>query len=942
MSRVMIRTLTELAKEAGCEMLPPVRISPEGESRFREAPALSHLEQNLFRAGSAPARDLAAEDTITVFRARDPEDELTCIAGRIRRLVREKGYSFGDFAVVTGDLETYGRIAPAVFARAGIPCFVDRKYPVMQNMLVEFIRAAVDMVFSRFSCDSVFRYLRSGLSDLTVDETDRMENYVLALGIKNRSQYEDKWIRIPRAWQNNHVTDVTERLEELNSIRERFVQETAGLTEGLRERMGCALHKTETIVRFLLQLRVPGKLEAMEQRFLEQGESALAMEYRQIWRVVTDLLDKVAEVLGDEPMGMEEYQQILDAGFQETQVGLTPPGIDQVMIGDIRRTRLCRIRVLFLAGANDGVIPAAPAGKSILSDRDREFLAAHGTRLAPGEREQMFQQRFYLYQNLTKPSDRLVLSYTRMSVSGEALTPSYLIAAVRELFQQLHKEETGTDKYLEMETPAGIEDRFLSDLRKTAETDPQSSKNPLSKAEFPELLRYYRAEPGRKAQSDRMICAAFYSAADQSDLDERLARKLFGTELYGSPSRLEMFARCPFAHFAGYGLDLKDREEFKFGTPDLGNVLHDILRRFAESLKRDGLSWDSLPQERLESLAESAVDEVVNGYGNTVLRSTGRNEHLICRIRELALRTVSVIGEQLARGSFRPDAFEQRIGRDGELTFPLGEGAKLILSGTIDRVDLCRQDDVLYVRIIDYKTGDTDLDFGKLMSGLQLQLPLYLSAALVMERKRFAGMASEPAAILYYHVEDPFGKDEDNADPLKMWQMSGLVRSEGEVLRLLDRSLVPGGSSAVIPVRLNKDGSVYGKGTHTAGLASFFLLDKFVRKKACELGREILRGNTYPAPAVRAKDGMDACEWCRFRGVCGFEPRTPGYKQRMVQPLDRDEALAAMAAYEDPGAQGAGNLNAQAAGDPDAQGGGASGAQEAGKEVETGGTGMDK
>ena len=80
-------------------------------------------------------------------------------------------------------------------------------------------------------------------------------------------------------------------------------------------------------------------------------------------------------------------------------------------------------------------------------------------------------------------------------------------------------------------------------------------------------------------------------------------------------------------------------------------------------------------------------------------------------------------------------------------------------------MDLCETDDKVYVKIIDYKTGNTSLDLVALYYGLQLQLAVYLDAAVELEQKKHPGKQVEPAGVFYYHIDDPMlDQEEDETD----------------------------------------------------------------------------------------------------------------------------------------------------------------------------------
>ena len=451
MSRQLVQQLMKAADEAGCPVEPEIWVRRSGHGRFQPGSTMDQLEQRLFRYGKRgfsgngiekrpesgteakmgnPAAGYEAKQQgIYISVAPNPRAELEETVRLIRRMVREEGMRYQDFAVLTGDLSVYGTYAREIFEKCGVPYFVDEKHSVLMNPFVEFLRAAIEMVVQSFSYESVFRYLRCGLSSLDREETDAMENYVLALGIRGLKAYGETWTRGYRGIKPDEVP-------QRNLLREKFYAEVQPFAERMKKKDATVREWTEALYALAVQNQMQEKLEERRQQFEQQGQEAFAKEYSQIYGIVMELLDKIVEVLGDEKMTLAEYQEILEAGFAEASVGIIPPTADQVLIGDNERSRLKDIRVLFFVGVNDGLIPRHDAGGGILSEYDREELERADAKLSPTARETMYQQKFHLYRNLTKPSERLYLSFAKAGASGEAQNPSYLINEIRKLFQE--------------------------------------------------------------------------------------------------------------------------------------------------------------------------------------------------------------------------------------------------------------------------------------------------------------------------------------------------------------------------------------------------------------------------------------------------------------------------------------------------------------------------
>ena len=879
MSGAMLDHLTRLAVEERVEVEEDIWVHPGKYSRFSKSPALEFMERHLFRYGNPSYR--REQEEIQIFAASNPRTEMEEIARRICFLVRTENYKYGDFAVITGDLATYGNYAGQVMEECKIPCFIDEKHSILMNPFVEYLRAVLNMLTEQFTYESVFRYLRCGLSRLSVYETDVLENYCIAVGIRGWKQWKEHWIRRYRGMKDGSV-------EEVNCIREKFLEEIETFVEQMRQRNLTVEQRTRILYEFVVRGDIQEKISQQEEVFERQGEKALAKEYSQIYGIIMNLMDKLVQVLGEETISLADYQQLLEAGFQEAQVGFIPPSADQVLVGDMERTRLKDIKVLFFAGVNDSVIPKRQGRGGLLSEADREFLEMQDVELAPTSRESMYIQKFYLYLNLTKPSRRLILSYAKSGSQGKTQSPAYLIPMICQLFPKLQIQESEENGIRQAEQAGQAVEFLLRGLEQSGEEEPSD--------EWKELLCWYLNSPEWKEQCEKWIDNAFRQKPVDK-IGKSAARALYGNVLDNSATQLEQFAACAFSHFLQYGLEIEERPEYEFRASDMGNVIHQALERFSVNLKRHRMSWRNLTDEQREALIDESVDEIIFDYGNTILESSARNRYMITRVKRILRRTVWALQEQLKCGKYEPEQFEISFAMEDQLKaihFELSEDEKLRLKGRIDRVDRYEEEDKIYVKVIDYKSGNTSMDLIALYHGLQLQLIVYLNAALEIEQREHPEKQVEPAGVFYYHVKDPLcegtSDEEEESIAQKILQelkVNGLVREDKKIILDMDESLKPGKKSLTIPVTLNKDGSL-SRYSQTATKEQFQVLSEYVNSKITEIGRRILEGETAVNPYRLRK--RTACDYCSYRGICGFDEKIPGYEYRSL-PVFQDQVL---------------------------------------------------
>lgn len=669
MSKEMMNRLIAICEEEGINVDDTVCVDRDINYRYEGAKDLAYLERNLFRYKDGVYT--GTPENIRIYEGSNPKEELQYIVSEILQLTRKEGFRYRDIAVVTADLETYGKVAANMMKQNDIPAFLDYKRSVAANPYVEMLCSALEIVEKGYPYDTMFRYLRTGLTGISRHDIDMLENYCLAVGIRGSRAWHEPWKKKMKR------STYQPELETLNALREQIMAPFLNLEAVLKDKEANVRAYVTAVYEFVTALHSAEQIKA-----LSECEPA-GNEYEQLYAKVLELFDRIVELLGEENVSLKEFNRIVAAGFEEMKVGLLPPTSDCVMIGDIERTRLDNVKVLFFAGVNDGVVPKKNENCSVLSETDRSILEAQEIVLSPSAREKAFIQKFYLYLMMTKASHRLYLSYAKKSSDGKTALPSYLIRNVRRMFPDVRI------------------------------TDADGQNGQFVYLKIPKQDIEWNTENYIKT------------------LSENAALLLYGTQLKGSISAFETYASCRFAYFLEYGLKLSQREEYRFAVQDFGTVLHGVLEDVSRQLKEEKKSFSLLSDEERKKRVSESVVRIAAEYGNTILKDNSRNEYMIKRLTDLADRTVWAIGKQLERGEFAPDAYEMNFLVDEHEV--LGDKS-LYMQGKIDRIDICEDDNNVYVRVVDYKTGKSDFDLLKTFYGLKLQLVTYMKAAQRIEK----------------------------------------------------------------------------------------------------------------------------------------------------------------------------------------------------------------
>lgn len=881
MSSVMLGEIEKMAFNTNTTVLKEVVLSDN--YRLKENRAMLYLEKNIFRIKKDICHDF--QENIKMINCKNPLQEVLYAAGEISRLIRCENYRFKDIAIVTADMPTYGTYIKYIFDRYGIKCFVDSNIALLRHPAVEFLRSALRIVTENYSYNSVMRFVRNIFSGITTQEADLFDSYLVATGISRKKKFSEVFVSQTRLVN-------TDKLEQINKIRELLFERVQPFFDVISVKKTTVEDKTRALFELFERFSLQPSLEEMSRYFENEGQLYLAKEYGQIYKAILQVMDCVVEMLGEEKVTAKDYEKLLEAAFVEQTIGMIPPGNDEVVFGDIERSRFDGIKVLFVLGANDGIIPKESNQKSILSDLDRECLSNQGVELSVNAREQYFNQKYYMYLNLTKPSEKLYVCFSKVDSKGAVLNPSYIIEEIHGIFPNNEiidmEDELKNISYIHSKRQAW--DFVVDNINKTVSLDEKQ------KEVFYELYNYFEKN-GEAAFLENLRKAGNLKRIEGS-IDLAVAKALYGDMLYGSITRYEQFAKCAYSHFLKYGLMLKEREEAGFGNIDFGNIMHSVLEMYSKYIQENNLSWaDDISDELIEKFIDIAITE----YGNNAIYFTYRDKYQIERLKRMTKRTVWALRKQFAAGNFVPSQFEIKFTSMYDINNDSfsGNPYSMAMNGRIDRVDVYEQSDKVYVKVLDYKTGKEEFKLLNVYYGTSLQLMIYLNEAvkIASDNSKYKNKTIVPAAVLYYRINDdiiepkePMENYED--DILNALKVDGLLSDEENVLAGFDNNFAEKKSdykSMVAPIASKKDGNLT-SASKTISPEDLEIVRRYVTRKAKQIGKDILEGDVKVSPFVNSKD--DACKHCQYKSICRFNENV--YSVQNVVSMKESEIISAM------------------------------------------------
>lgn len=843
-----IQKILEVANQTNTKLEESKKL--EKSYRF-QAKELEHLEKNIY--GVPYQKYERTVEDIHLFLASNPYSEIEYIGAQIVKLIRDKKYRYQDIAVITKDIEKYASLCKAILGKYKIPIFVDEKKDLSQNILVRYLLAVLNIFAKNWSQDAVLEYMKTGLIDIDKQEINILENYCIRWGIKGSKWYQTQW---------NFYEETEEQKEKILQIREKVI--TPLLTfknkfTGTKD----VQQISKQIYELLIENEIPQKLEKKIEKLIQIGEIDKANEYQTSWKIVIDVLDELVLVLADKKVSFEKYAELLKMGLGNSGLGKIPGTQDQVIVGDVDRSRSHKVKAVFMIGINDGVFPNSNKNEGFFNDKDRDKLKEEGAELAKGTLEKLYDDNFNIYKAFSTAENEIFLSYVSSDLEGKSLRPSILVNRIKKIFPTLIEQSDVIEKQSEIITEETTFEELLNQLRNLKEGE---NIHPI----WYMVYEYYHTNKQWKDKLENSLRALNYTNQPEK-VKKEIIQKLYGDILKTSVSRLEQYQSCPFSYYLKYGLKLSEKNEFKIEIMDTGTFMHDVIDSFFEKAQEENLKIKQLEKEKIDQLIEEIIEEKLQLKKNYIFTSIPKYKVLVNRLKRVVKKSMYYIIDGLKYSQFEVLDHEREFKQGKEyppIEIKLENGKKVEITGKIDRIDIAKTTDGNYIRIIDYKSSVKDIDLNEVVSGLQLQLLTYLDAVCEEEKLK-------PAGVLYFNLIDPIMKanshltDEQIEENMrKQFKMKGLILADIDIVRKMDTSLEKGNSN-IIPAYIDKEGNL-SKKSNAITKTQFEQLQKYTNKIIKQISEEILSGNIDVKPYYKVKDGKTPCQYCKYQSICNF------------------------------------------------------------------------
>lgn len=804
-ARNAAKALVRLAEKQGLQ----AHISKLGDDTGDE---LQILKTRLF-GGTAEPFD-AETDRLVFIEGNDVVAECRNAAGEILKLI-EDGARYRDITVACGQYDTYRPILETIFKRAQIPAYYAGDTSILQHKVVHMLLSALKAASGAMETETVLQYLKSGFLPIEEERCDRLENYVLLWGIRG-AQWQEIWSKNPFGIEDRSNTPIEPLLQELNEDRVRCVMPLVHLRHALRE----AKNTAEMLVAFsdfMDSIELNERLNAIAGELFEQKQLQKAQQYAQVYSIVCRLLEQMHGVLGSSVRSPEGFYQMFRTALSQCSVGTIPSTLDSVNVGSLLSQRRGDSPYLFVLGANEGAFPAAQSNTSLLTDSERTSLWQCGIELTPRVLGSLDRELSAIAGTLEVPTKRLYFG----GVQG---TQAYYLLRAQKLF------------------PAARRCTSDAALIERSERDHLDALVKTSMADDSEICKQARE---------------LTMPHELGALKEETVRALYGKELRLSSSKIDRIASCRLSYFLDYGLKAQERKEARVDPSTFGTFVHDVLEHTCKQVMDEG-GFHVVTRERTEQIAH----ERMQWYSSEVLGELWQSErakYLFERSFSEVFETVRQLWREMSVSEFEPKWFELGFGRGKDMppVKIVGEKMTAYLDGVVDRADIWREGEKLYVRIVDYKTGSTSFSMEKILVGIGLQMLLYLFA---MRRNgdKLAGDHLHCAGVMYFHANMKriaiSGKYDPKAEAkcLERERRSGMILNRESVLQAME----PGENKLYLPQE-----------EYRATTSQFEELEEFVFSTVAALADELAQGVVEANPYY-IDEYSNACGRCSFAELC--------------------------------------------------------------------------
>ena len=812
-----IDSLLKTAKKFGVAVKTPTVLERKKPYDLDFLEKVLSGESTAFYDGDAPNIEICCADT--------KYSEIDYVAAKISKAVREKGYRYKDFAVVSADADDYKGIIDAVFSKYNIPCYIDRKTEMRNLPLMTLVLCAVKLL-TNFETETVFKMLKTGLFDLSDSEISDIEDYVYIWGI-NGKRWFDEFDMNPNGLEASGDSLKTEEtLKNINEIRKKIIEPFIEFKNSFGNN---AVNNSIAIYNMLQKINAPEKLKKYAEDLKNDGNILESEIQTESWDSLISILDRISDCYKNEPISVSEYYDVLLHNSIDQTVGTVPQHTDEVIFGSADRMRTGFIKSAFLIGVNQGVFPVLQQSGGLLSAFDREKIIKGGVNIPDRSISDIVENQYRFYNSAATPASEVYFTYNSMVEGGQA---SSVIDEIKKCMPSVRT--------------VSYSDGVLPDIENIYAEEPLFEKTVqnFNKEISADYKYYFENNDDYKRKTDAIN--TLFNGSDVR-IDKNTAERLYKNSLYISASKIDTFYKCKFSYFCRYGLKINALKKAEISAVIRGTVAHFILEKVIQKNKD---SITELDRQTVNGEVDKAADEYFEILGVDCEKLGQEFMMTLKSIKVLVADLILQIADEFSKSDFKILDCETEIGLNSDIKpikFSCDNSKTVTVTGKIDRVDGYEEDGRVYLRVVDYKTNSKVFDLSDVLYGQNLQMLLYLYILLENTQN------SSPAGILYLPIKKLYDDREKN-------KMNGLLIKDVGIINHMSKN-----PSEFLPAKINAKGE-FDRYSKVIGKSEFETVFRHIKRKIVEMGNSVFSGDVSIAP-LNGTNG-EACKYCEFRAVC--------------------------------------------------------------------------
>ena len=803
---------------------------------------IEFLSKNIFR----PIRGTSDYyENIKICEASDMYLEIDFVCTEIRRLIKDNNYKFNEIAIISRQLSDYSNILESAFVRYEIPYFLDANKPVMHKSITLLVMSIFEITTQEFpSTESVLKYAKTGLVGISFSKLLALENYCY------------KWNIDAELWTEDFIKIDKNTDDYINDIRKKIINPLSRFKDATKNATGKVICKElyKLFEAINLDKNISGIAASVNDDEVEALE--VARELKQLWNVLIQILEAMYNSLGDTIIPLKDFGQLLRIMLSESTFANPPQTLDCITVSSAERARLASPKVVFVIGVNEGFYPFAVKSQGLFTDKDKTILEEVGLKLSINTKHKLNEERFITYSTLSSPSEKLFITYPLSDSTGKSRFPSFIIEQITKMFKG--------PKIIRI---SDLPTTYFCTTEKAAYYNYVQSYNRNN--EYSASLRSYLQNnehyAGKIAYLDKINENSTYEIKDK-----KITKQLFGEKLVVSASRFEEFNKCHFLYFCKKGLNLYPPQKIEFNAMEQGDVIHKCMYYILSAYDKDEFVTQTESDLRLK--IKKIIDEYYESKLGGDFGKTSRFKALYNKLVDIIIEVLVHLQNEFSQSDFIPTDFELEIS-DNDDVKPMKlvskTGMEISFIGTIDRVDTYNKDNKLYVRVVDYKSGDKTFKLEDVYYGINMQMLLYLFT-LTQGESKYTNYV--PAGVLYMPSKElePELDRQSSEEDLKIikdknFKMNGILLDDESVIKAMEKEV----NGIYVPVKKSKDGF-----TKTSSLITSKQIDnlrKYANDLLIEMGDKLNNGDIDAFPLSNGK--TSPCDYCDYWSICGNESK---------------------------------------------------------------------